>query len=529
MTSQNKPSARLDAAAAQAMAGPNSDRPSPSSPGGKKQRLLGIDVTRGLALLGMMAVHALIPFDADFNPNWVNYIATGNASAVFAVLAGVGLSLTTGRAAVPWSKARTTAASVGGRAAAIGLIGLLLGYTQAEIAGVILTYYAVLFLLAIPLLLLRTRILVLVAIFYAVAVPVLSQLVRPALPPPSLENHSFVYLFDHPLRMLSELLVTGAYPALPWMSYICAGLILGRLTLSSAKVAGRMLIFGVGLAVASFAASWYLLGPLGGRATLILNEPESLNVDGDTAADLLKFGFDGTTPTDSWWWLATSASHAGTPLDLLHTTGIAIGVLGAMLLLGHITAPALRRVIDLITAPLAAAGSMTLTLYTATIVFMNSPLDRFSPMGGYVIQVVGVLLFALGWKQAVGRGPLETAVTAAAGWARARAERVASSGRVSPKARPAVDGTDQEPFWWWSDEAGDLAGGRAEQDSRPRYARSSAQRKARLETPDQDMWAWWEEEVRAPQPESTKVTGRPVWDSVPGLHPNPSRPPKDPS
>ena len=83
--------------------------------GNDKPRLIGIDVARGLALLGMIAVHALIPFDEDFQPNWVSYLATGHASAVFAVLAGVGLSLTTGRRRVPWSKVLPTSAGVAGR------------------------------------------------------------------------------------------------------------------------------------------------------------------------------------------------------------------------------------------------------------------------------------------------------------------------------------------------------------------------------------------------------------------------------
>jgi len=385
--------------------------------GGQKARLIGIDVTRGLALLGMMAVHVLI--DDAGNPKWVSYIANGHSAATFAVLAGVGLSLTTGRARVPWAKAGRTAAGLAGRAAAIGAIGLALGCTDGQFAYVILAYYAVLFVLAIPLVLLRTRTLVLVGVAAAVVVPVLSQWVRPALPVPTLDNPSFGYLLTDPLGLLSELLVTGAYPALPWMAYICAGLVVGRLTLSSAKVARRLLIWGVVLGIAAAAAAWLLLGPLGGRAALELAGPgldSDMNVD-----DLLTLG--GTTPTTSWWWLATGAPHTGAPLDLLGTIGGAVALLGAMLLLGHLAGPSLRRVISVVTAPLAAAGAMTLTLYTATIVFMNSPLNVFDPVESYVIQIIVVLLFGLGWRHAVGRGPLETAVTAVANRARSSADR----------------------------------------------------------------------------------------------------------
>ena len=152
---------------------------------------------------------------------------------------------------------------------------------------------------------------------------------------PTLDNPSFGYLLTDPLGLLSELLVTGAYPALPWMAYICAGLVVGRLTLSSAKVARRLLIWGVVLGIAAAAAAWLLLGPLGGRAALELAGPgldSDMNVD-----DLLTLG--GTTPTTSWWWLATGAPHTGAPLDLLGTIGGAVALLGAMLLLGHLAGP----------------------------------------------------------------------------------------------------------------------------------------------------------------------------------------------
>ena len=463
--------------------------PQPASGGGTtKSRLIGIDVCRGLALLGMMAVHALVPFDADGSPNWVSDVATGNASAVFALLAGVGLSLTTGRAAVPRSRMSSTVASIAGRAAAVGVIGLLLGYAEAEVTGVILTFYAVMFLLAIPLLFLRTRTLVLVGVIAAVAVPVLSHLIRPALPEAVLRNPSFLDVFDRPVGLLLELVLTGAYPALPWVSYICAGLVVGRLTLSSLTIARRMLFVGVALAVSAGTASWWLLGPQGGRAALRAATPGGLNLDDDTVDDLLVFGFDGTTPTGSWWWLATDAPHAATPFDLLRTIGTAVAVLGVTLMLGHITAPVLQRGLRLVTAPLAAAGTMTLTLYAAHVVFMNSPLDQFSPVGGYVFQVVAVLLLALGWRQAVGRGPLETLVTAVAVQARGWATRGTDPRTPRGQAQSASETADQEAWSWW---------GEVDQESPvdvsstpwPRHPRRRA-RARRRHTADQEMWSW---------------------------------------
>ena len=122
----------------------------------EKQRLLGIDAARGIALLGMMAVHSLIAVSDDGSPTLSYGISAGRSSALFAVLAGVGIAFTTGRARVERGDRGATAASLAARAAVVGAIGLIMGYTHAELAVVILPYYAILFVIAIPLVFLRT-------------------------------------------------------------------------------------------------------------------------------------------------------------------------------------------------------------------------------------------------------------------------------------------------------------------------------------------------------------------------------------
>jgi hypothetical protein len=274
-----------------------------------------------------------------------------------------------------------------------------------------------------------------VGLFFALAVPVFSQWVRPSLPVPELLNPTFEYLLTDPLGLLSELLLTGIYPVLPWMSYICAGLVVGRLPLSSVRVARNLLIVGAAMASAAIAASWALLGPLGGRAALLLAGTGFTDPDADTVGDLLTFGSAGTTPTTSWWWLASGASHTSTPFDLLSTIGVAVAVLGAMLLLGHISLPAVHRVLNVVTAPVAAAGRMTLTLYVASALFMNSELDQFGPMTGFLVQVTAGLVIAMVWCRYVGRGPLESAVGAVAARASLLAQPEKTPGVIDPIPR----------------------------------------------------------------------------------------------
>lgn len=388
--------------------------PVASPPPATTQRLVGVDATRGIALLGMMAVHALWVADAEGNVTWVYDLAAGRSAATFAVLAGVGIAFMTGRRQVVGPDRKGVAASLTARALLIGLIGLALAY--AEVMSVILVYYAVLFVLAIPLTFLPSWALAVTGTATALGMPVVSHVLRPGLPEASGDNPAFAQLLTDPGGLLAELTLTGVYPALPWVTYICAGLLIGRLRLSSPRVAVWLVGVGAAVAAASSLASWWALRSLGGQDELYATAGEA-GMTSDEVTEILIFGTDGTTPTTTWWWLVTDAPHSTTPLDLLHTTGVAVALLGALLLLAAFAA---RRSRPLMTAmdALGAAGGMTLTLYTAHVMFMNSPLDVFDATTGYLIQVLVALLVAYAWHRRVGRGPLETVVSVGARAAR---------------------------------------------------------------------------------------------------------------
>jgi uncharacterized membrane protein len=366
------------------------------------RRLVGVDATRGLALIGMMAVHVLPAVAADGGATVAHAIAGGRSAATFAVLAGVGLALLTG--GTNPHRGRLWAAASAGlvvRALCIGAVGLLLGSVDSGVA-VILAYYAALFILAIPLLPLRAAPLFALSLTVACVVPVISHLLRddPRLPFAG-RNPTFDTLVDSPVDFVPALLLTGYYPVLAWTAYLCAGLAAGRLPLRERRTAAWLCVSGVALAVAATTASWLLLGPLGGHDTIAatLSDPASL----DTRLEL---GLYGNTPPTTWWWLAVVAPHSSTPLDLLHTIGVALGLLGAMLLLASA-----GRYARALLSPLAAAGSMTLSLYTAHVLLLASdvlPSDRET---SYAVQVAAALALAWLWRRFLGRGPLERVVT----------------------------------------------------------------------------------------------------------------------
>jgi uncharacterized membrane protein len=391
-----------------------------------RARVLAVDAARGVALIGMIAVHSLYEADAVGKATWSYAIFGGRAAATFAVLSGVGIAFTTGRQRVRVVAAGGTVMALITRALVIGAIGLAIGeFSDATKGANILPYYAVLFLLAIPLVFLPTWVIAALGVLVAGGAPVLTHLLLPHSPVLNLLDPTVGYLVHHPLVLLSKLLITGEYPALPWTAYLCTGLVIGRLTLSKLRVAIGLLSTGLVLAFAAEIASTTLLNRYGGLAHIWAAQDGSQLTIPETT-EMLTLGGNGTTPTSTWWWLAVNAPHISSPFDLVGTTGAATALLGAMLLFSHLAAPRLlRRAITLSMAPLVAAGSMPLTLYTAHLAFINSDHDSYNPTNGFLLQVAVALLFGLAWRATAGRGPLESLVTALATRARRWATDIA--------------------------------------------------------------------------------------------------------
>jgi uncharacterized membrane protein YeiB len=376
-----------------------------------RPRVTGVDVARGLALFGMMATHVFDTFDDDGTPGAATVIASGRSATTFALIAGISLAFMSGGRNA--GRGRTAvAAGLAVRAGLIGTIGLLLGFTESSI-GVILPFYALMFLLAIPLLPLPPKALAAISASVMVLGPVLmvalagAELDFDTRPDPTL-----VTLVTDPVGLLSQLLVTGSYPVVVFMAYVCAGLAIGRLDLRSRRLAWWLLGVGIALAALARAVSHVLLHPLGGLASLV-TEYES-NSPAGAATELLW----EPEQVSSWWYLALASPHAHTPPDLAHSLGSAMAILGASLLLTRIAA--VRRLLG----PLASAGAMTLTLYSAHIVVLETGAFQDHPPAQYLLLVLASLAFAVLWRCWQGQGPLEKMVAAAA----ARARRIVLTG-----------------------------------------------------------------------------------------------------
>ncbi|MBG6180579.1 heparan-alpha-glucosaminide N-acetyltransferase domain-containing protein [Arthrobacter sp. CAN_A1] len=378
------------------------------------RRVSGVDAARGVALLGMMSTHIFplyVPGTAA--ATWVALVFSGRASALFAVVAGLGLALLTGgnrihnRPALAMDRR-----GIAARAAVIMLIGLTLGGLEINIA-IILFHYGVLFLLALPFVSMPLRRLAWWAVGWVLLSPVAAYLLRPwiadTVTPPSVGGNPLFETLLEPATLLADITVTGYYPALQWLSYLLIGMAIGRLPLTDLRVQLGLAVSGAAVALAAKAVSGYLLGPAGGLAAL-LQTPDGARYPLEAMMDVSLTGVD---QSGSWWWLAVSAPHSGSPLDLLHTSGTAALVIGLCLL-------ATRR-FESALLPLSAAGAMTLTLYTLHIWTMSivdaqnpAPEPSLVYWGQVVVFVVlGVLLLRIN-----ARGPLELLTSGASRAAR---------------------------------------------------------------------------------------------------------------
>ena len=388
----------------------------------RRSRIVGIDAARGLALLGMIAIHVMPQATGDLEPTLIWRIAAGTSAALFAFLAGVGLALGSRTARHSTVELAGARAALAARAGLILTLGMVLALIDIP-ANIILAYYGVMFLLAVPLLGFGARALSFLALGFATVGAVFSWLISDSLPGLGSYDPSLSTLFSDPGATLSALLVTGVYPAIPWMTYLCAGMAVGKLDLRTLDCQLRLGITGAVLWLGSWATSALLLGPLGGKDALVHSTRHWLypgEVD-----EILVFGPMEDVPMDSGWWQVTLAPHSTTVFDLIHTLGIALLVLAAMLVLGQRWGWFFR--------PLCIIGSMTLTLYSAHLLFLATGLGTNHPVASLWFQIGAALLLALLWRNISGfrQGPIELLTS-----------RISSAARIKTLSRrtDSVDG-----------------------------------------------------------------------------------------
>ena len=374
----------------------------------RRARVRGVDLARGVAMLGMFAVH--VGPDPDQPTGRVLSIFHGRSAVLFLFLAGVSLALISGGSTRSVGPAlRRSRIKIATRAGVLLILGLSLTSLDTGV-DVILPVYAVLFVLALPLLQLRPRTLALLASALAIAGPVLSYLIRGALhltpaSTPSTPGLSALLSWNAFTDGTTSLVINGAYPVMTVLPFIIAGMSVGHLDLSARSVRRRLLGIGATLSAVGYGGSALALriGDLPahiGSGSVALGQQQIHDVATAEA---------GTVPTNSWAWLLTASPHSGTPMEMIGATGCALVVLGAALTIGNQA----HRVLH----PITAVGMMSLTAYTAHVIAIGliQATGRDYPQSWLTLATftATALALAVTWLHFFRSGPLERTLRSA--------------------------------------------------------------------------------------------------------------------
>lgn len=381
---------------------------------GRAPRILGLDIARGIAILGMAAAHigeTSRAFDPGDPGTWSDLV-NGRSSILFALLAGVSIALMTGRSELPDpARIPSIRLQLVGRGVVIFLVGLGLEMLNTPIA-VILTLYGLLYVAVIPFLRWRPGALLVAAGVLALAGPALLALIGA--------------LALNPYGPGIGLVLYGSYPVTVWLALVLAGLALGRLHVERLETAALVLCAGLGLMVVGYGLG--LAGALAGiggaseggggagvAASGWSSYPAAL-ADADPLGAVLGAIF-GVTP------------HSGGTAEILGSGGFALTVIALCLLIS--------RPLRWVLLPLGALGSMPLSAYSAHVLsaaLIGGPGGFFTSNAFWAGTAFSLLLATTLWSMFVGRGPLERLASRAAA-AMATAPRSQMTSRVAPRDR----------------------------------------------------------------------------------------------
>lgn len=359
-------------------------------------RIAGVDLARGLAVIGVFAAHLAVIRPLEWSdPGTWSGLVEGRSAVLFAMLAGVSLGIVAaasrrrrmGAAGAPdrpmplWGL-RTQLLL---RAILLWLLGIWLDDLDIPVY-VILPAYGALFVLAIPFASLAARHLFAIAAVLAVGAPLVVSWIDSA-----------VARSDDPASIEESLrLIAWNYPLPLWLAFMLCGMAAGGLLMRSWKYAWPLLGAGGVLALLGYG----VVGPAGVAGL-------------ESGTGFVEPGLFATGSSE-WWFAALSdAPHSSGVGEALGSGGFALAVTCAAVLL-------CMTPLRWIALPLRAVGSMPLTAYVVHlgiwavwIAFESARDPGMDPSLGFRAlepfwpMTVGMLAGCTAWALLVGQGPLE--------------------------------------------------------------------------------------------------------------------------
>lgn len=330
-------------------------------------RIMGYDLARGMAVFAMMIINFSCVFSTfESEPYWLSECVErieGRAAALFVLLAGIGISLLTrqARQAGTLTVRLKLRRMLCRRAVFLFIAGTCLSITWP---GDILHFYGIYLLIAAFLFSASDRVLLVAAClspliflgFFAVV---------------SAGNPGNAYFptwktSNEPLALIASSFFNGVYAVFPWITFVLAGMWIGRQNIMDTRLRRKLLVTGAVAAMSAELVSWFLIsrpeaGPLTGAPLF--------------SAGLLARGFLGT----GMW--------PPTPFFMLSAGGTALCLLVISLYLSEKVR--LKWIL-----PVSNTGRMALSLYVGHVLF---GINLLLYLGGSDAESI---VFSVGWATA---------------------------------------------------------------------------------------------------------------------------------
>lgn len=344
-------------------------------------RIEAYDIARALAIFGMVFVNFRLACESDTGSPLLLQIVSameGRASALFVVLAGIGISLMSQNARHSGNAQQKKAFRINILRRAFLLIIIGLAYTPIWPAD-ILHFYGFYFITAIPLLFVSDRVLVITML----AVPVIFIALLSVFDYSTAWNFETLEYADFwsVAGMMRHIFFNGFHPVFPWLVFLLLGLIVGRQDLSVNSKRRKIMLFAL--------LSWLGTELLSKKLLSLLHHQLSQE-------DL--FALVGTNAMPPM------------PLYLLAAGSLALVIICLCIEWAQ------HQPDNVFVKCLASTGKMSLSLYIAHVILGMGLLEVFGLLPGASVEVAALaaLLFCASaiiasqwWARRIGTGPLE--------------------------------------------------------------------------------------------------------------------------
>lgn len=350
-----------------------------------KQRIIGLDLARALAIFGMVIVNFKIAMNSQSGTAfliWFSTLFEGRASALFVILAGIAVTFLTKKAKELADKSiiRKTRLLLIKRGLLLVTIGL--AYTPIWEAD-ILHFYGFYFLIASAIFMVNDKILLLITVIIMLIFPVLMLFFNyeQGWDWSTLAYENF-WSID---GMIRHIIFNGFHPIFPWCAFLVFGMWLGRQDLAQNFIRNRLLLWSLLTWVVTEGGFYLIRAMLGDGSTIEMTSEE------------VKFLFSISIIPPLPQYIISAGSSA--------TVVLVISLYFSEKFSG-----------SKITKWLFQTGQLSLTLYIAHVIIgmgllesigrLNNQTIDFSLFSAIIFCVFGVV-FSVVWLKYFKTGPLE--------------------------------------------------------------------------------------------------------------------------